>query len=158
MLWPDRLEKIGRFILWLTLSSMFVMVPLAVIGQHRTEAERAEDARKAEIAAAAAEKARKPLRLNIASMGGNLSVVSVSGAEGHVWFTNVSSRSGIVCATGSAINLASQEHVDSLPTCKGVDAYASVQMTFMFPGSTLSETCKAGGCRLRVHDVPDAAP
>jgi hypothetical protein len=161
MLWIDRLEKAGRLVLWLTLASAVVLVPLAYINlRQAAQAQQEESAR--QLAAAAAKAAEKPPedgRLRLSSMGPWMSLLSETRASGGVWFSNVSPRSGIVCVVGVATNPSTKVISESLASCKHVPPYASnVEIEMMFAGADLAAACKGATCRLTVRDVSDATP
>jgi hypothetical protein len=154
MHWIDRLEKVGRLVLWLTLASAVILVPLMYINLRRNaELQQEESAREA------ARKALEPPkdnRLRLDSMGSAMTVLNVSTATGRVWFSNVSSRTGIVCIVGTATNANTNMTTDSLPSCKQIPPYATaVEMQMMFADRDVGEICKATTCRLSIKDVPD---
>jgi hypothetical protein len=160
MPWIDRIEKIGRVVLWLSLASACVIAPVEYMRQHRTEAESREAARKADEAEKAEKAVHEPHRLAFASMGMFMSVLvpNSSGDQGKLWLTNVSSRTGILCVRGQATNRATQRTAVSLPRCENIGAYASATVSLMFAGGELSDVCpKQGDCGLTIHDAPEAA-
>ena len=152
MPWIDRFEKLGRLLLWLTISLVLVAMPVAFVKRHRGEQELRESLQKAEVQLAEALKPRKPeapARLPLSSMGTFLSSLNQSTAAGHLWFTNVSSQAGVVCVQGVAGNPATRKFSTSLPACHEVGAYASaVHITVMFAGGDLAEACGKTACRL----------
>jgi hypothetical protein len=152
MLWIDRFEKLGRLLLWLTISLVLVALPVAVAKRNLGEQELRESLQKAEANLAEAlkpKKPEKPARLPLNSMGDIFRSLNQSTATGDLWFTNVSSRAGVVCVQGLTGNLATRKTVSSLPACQEVGAYASaVHMTVMFPGKNLAEACKNTSCDL----------
>jgi hypothetical protein len=157
MHWSDQVERLGRTILWLTLASVFVLVPLTVINM-QSEAERLKDAAsKAEEKLAEALKTKDdgPARLTLESMGPIMRGLLVSSAEGRVWFTNVSNRTGVVCISGTATNPDTNETAESLPACQQVGAYTSVALKVDFAGPELAQVCKGVTCRFAPKDVPD---
>ena len=163
MHWSDRLEKVGRAVLWLTLALMFVMVPLAMLryqfalAEDKAEATKVQEKLTADLAQQKADNG--PKRLLLTSMGSVMRSLNFSTAEGRMYFTNVSSRSGVVCVAGVATNTASQETSESLPTCEAVAAYSAVEIKVMFAGATLGQLCpKAADCRMSLVDVPDRVP
>jgi hypothetical protein len=128
-----------------------------------------ETARSAELARADLEKVRaeaqkekdkKPERLTLGSMGAFMTSLNYTTAIGQLWFTNVSNRHGVVCALGTAVNSSSHQSSESLPSCKDVEPYASVQLSFAFAGGDLSSICPNGSstCKLTVTDVQDGMP
>ncbi len=155
MPWIDRFEKLGRLLLWLTLSTVLVALPVAFTKQHRGEQELRESLQKAEAKLADALAPKKPPRLALVSMGSLLSSLSQSTATGHLWFTNVSPRAGVVCVQGVAGNRAIQMISTSLPACQEVGAYASaVHMTVMFAGGDLAAACGKAECDLTFREAP----
>jgi hypothetical protein len=158
MLWIDRFEKLGRLLLWLAISFILVVLPLAVAKRHRGEQELRESLQKAEVKLADALTPKKAARLALVSMGSFLSSLNQSTATGHLWFTNVSPRAGVVCVQGVAGNRAIQMTSTSLPACQEVSAYASaVHMTVMFAGGDLADACGKTACSLTFGEAPTEA-
>jgi hypothetical protein len=156
MHWIDRLEKVGRLVLWLTLASAVVLVPLAYINLRRS-AELEEAGRQA-ARLAAEQSGTKENRLLLSSMGSIMTSLNVSTSTGRVWFSNVSARTGIVCVLGSAKNSNTNMTSESLPSCKEIPPYASnVAIEMMFAGSDVQAVCKQVSCSLEVRDVADVA-
>lgn len=157
--WSDRLERVARSTLWLSMAAAVLIVPIAYVRQRRAEAELQEELRKTKDLFAEETKERaskKVLVLKVASMGPMLSGLVKS--EGHVWFTNVSPRAGVVCLLGVATNPTTQASVTSIATCHEVGAYASkVHMTMDFAGRELDEICAKVACTLAVKDAPQGA-
>jgi hypothetical protein len=163
MLWIDRLEKLGRLLLWLALAATIVLVPIGLAKERRTEADtvaRVKDATRAseeKLAALEKSQADKTQRITLASIGTWLSALSVDSATGQMWFTNVSPRAGYVCVVAEATNPTTHATSLSLPGCAEVPAYASgVRITVMFAGRDLSDNCKAGACSLSIKDAAEA--
>jgi hypothetical protein len=165
MPWIDRIEKIGRVILWLSIASACVIAPIEYVRLHKTEVELREAARQADEELKAAEKAEKaahePHRLAFASMRAHFMsalVPSAPGEQGKVWFTNVSPRTGIVCVYGVATSHTTKRESTSLPTCTSIAAYAApVHLSLMFAGGDLLDVCpKQGDCDLTIEDAPEA--
>jgi hypothetical protein len=168
MHWIERVERVGRFVLWLALASAAVIAPLSYIRQRRAEAEQREAAR-VEAQAEAAKKAAEELAekqekkteksLSLAAMGQFLVGLDVATAEGHVWFTNVSPRAGVICVVGIAENQTTQKTSTSLPACHDVPAYGSaIRVPLMFAGGDLKGVCQTqGACRLEVKDAVEDA-
>jgi hypothetical protein len=157
MLWIDRLEKLGRLVLWLVIAMVLVVIQVAYSNHRRAEAELRESLQeaRAELVEMSKPKAKKPTRLAIASMGTFMSGLNLSNSTGQLWFTNVSPRVGFVCVRGMATNPATQKTSRSLPACQEVGAYAStVHMTVMFAGGELAEVCQKSRCALRIEDEP----
>lgn len=102
MIWIDRIEKAGRLVLWLTLASAVVLVPVMYINQSQSaeETRKAEQARAKEDEAKAKEDAERSDRLSVASLGTIITSLNESTAIGRVWFSNVSPRNGVVCLVG----------------------------------------------------------
>jgi hypothetical protein len=160
MIWIDRIEKTGRLVLWLTLASAVVLVPIAYTRQRSVETQTAEAARKEEQALARKLKAdaEKSDRLSMSSMGAMMTVLNEGNGTGRVWFTNVSPRTGVVCIAGTATNPTSKVTTESLASCKNVPAYASnVEIQMMFAGANLAEVCKGVTCAFSIKEVPDVA-
>jgi hypothetical protein len=161
LVWIDRGEKIARLLLWLTLAAATLIVPIEYIKQRRFEAEvresvRREDGERArrEKAAAEAEKAHAEKSIRMSLSGPEL--MALDGSTGRLWFTNVSSRAGVVCVVGIATNPTTKASAESLPACKPITAYATnVEIAVMFAGSELRSVCQGVTCSLRFQDVPD---
>jgi hypothetical protein len=80
----------------------------------------------------------------------------LDGSTGRLWFTNVSSRAGVVCVVGIATNPTTKTSTESLPACRSITAYATnVEITVMFAGGDLRSVCQGVSCSLRFEDVPD---
>jgi hypothetical protein len=159
MHWIDRLEKAARLVLWLTLASAVVLVPLAYINvRQAAEREREEATRRAEELARRATEPPKESRLLLSSTGLSMRALDEDTATGRVYFSNVSPRSGVVCVAGTATNPATNKATASLPACKAVSAYATnVVIEMMFAGGDLQSVCKGVSCAFSIKDVPDAA-
>ena len=158
MLWIDRFEKVGRLVLWLTLASTVVILPLEYIKQKRSESQLQEAARKEALALEKELKAKaeKSDRLPLAGMFPLMRALNTANASGYVWFTNVSPRAGVVCVTGLATNPTTKQVASSLPACISVLPYASgVELKLMFAGGELRDTCKNVDCAFSVTDTPD---
>jgi len=157
MLWIDRLEKLGRLILWLVIAMVLAIVPYAYAKQRQAEAELKEALEKArgELVEMSKPKARRASRLSIHSIGGFQWGLNRSNATGHLLFTNASPRAGFVCVRGTATNPATQKSTESLAACQEVGAYASaVHLTFTFLESDLTRVCGSAPCSLEIEDVP----
>jgi hypothetical protein len=160
MPWIDRLEKIGRLVLWLALSSACVLAPItyvrltsALAEQQRADAKEREEMAARKEAEALAEK--KAGRLTLASMGEYLTAFDPVRAKGDVWFTNTTPQRGVVCVTGEAMNATAGTASNSLAACVEVAPYSSPEIALMFAGGELKNVCPApGACRLKVKDVP----
>jgi hypothetical protein len=159
----DRLEKVGRLILWLVISAVlvigFAVVPLQLVRLSSAEASLREDLEQARAKLdETLEEMEQPksTRLPLASMGPYISGLNHRDAAGKVWFTNVSPRSGVVCLQGVATNDETGERSTSLSSCSQVDPYASVSMQVMFAGGDLQSVCpRGGGCTFSVAEVDD---
>jgi hypothetical protein len=158
----DRLEKIGRFALWVALAALCVLMPIGMHRQHK-ETTRLVDQAREELAkekkqAADKEKdkenEKKPKRLSIKTMGPFLS--GMDGATGHVWFTNASARSGVVCLQGSASRQGTDGVATAIPACELVGPYVTnVKMSLLFAGGEVRAICPNGDCTLSVKDAPE---
>jgi hypothetical protein len=159
--WVDGIEKGARVLLWLSIASVCVLVPIGYIGQKRTETEAEiamrEALKNAEAKVEGIEKANAPHRLSLASMGTWFSAINYTTAEGSLWFTNVSPRAGTLCVVGMAQDPElSMKTATSLPACLEVRAYASgVHVSFMFAGSDLTTACPKSNCRLTFKEAPE---
>ncbi|MEY4579656.1 MAG: hypothetical protein RL701_4359 [Pseudomonadota bacterium] len=157
---PEQLEKIGRFVLWVTLALVCMLTVLGLaryqnalaaasaslnaLERHREEAKQQE----------ADSKLR---RLAFSSMGNVIKSFEPARALGEAWFTNVSARTGTVCVTGVAENAATKQALESLTACESVNPYAAVHLRFVFAPGTLSEMCKTAKCEMELRDEPDVA-
>jgi|HubBroStandDraft_4_1064222.scaffolds.fasta_scaffold741212_2 hypothetical protein len=159
--WLDRFEKSGRLVLWLSIASACVIVPIAYVSQKRAEtkaeAELQAAVKKAEAKVEELEKGNKPGRVAFASIGAYMSSISYDKAQGNLWFTNVSPRGGTLCVVGVAQDPElSVKTSQSLPACQEVGAYASaVHVPLMFAGGDLGTACPKSNCRLTFKDAPD---
>jgi hypothetical protein len=161
----DRLEKIGRLVLWLTLAATCVIIPLeytkrqAAAQREVSAAQAKQDALAAqleEMRAAAAKRASGPERITLASVGPFMHVLNEERARAEIWFTNVSPRAGVICLIAKAQNDASGSHTASLPVCRAVAPYeSSINMTFMLAGNSVDSICK-NGCTLSFVDAKDS--
>ena len=153
----DKLEKLARALLWLSLavSAIFVARGHASKLQHDTRAQTALRTAEQKLAAASAQ-AKKPVRLGLDSLRPVMSGLVAGQATGKLWFTNVSPRAGIVCVRGHAVNEKTNRSVKSLAACAPVAAYASVTMELRFAGRELDPICPdANACRLAVEEAPE---
>jgi len=109
-----------------------------------------------EVAAlkAPTEKTVERPRLKLASLGTFIHSFNASTARGELWFTNVSSRAGVVCVRGTATNDLTEKSSMSLPSCQAVDPYASVHMVLMFAGGDINRVCGRMTCSFTVDDQP----
>jgi hypothetical protein len=158
MHWIDRLEKVGRLVLWLTLASAVVLVPLGYINlRQAAEREREEATRRIGELERQAATPPKESRLLLASMGLSMRALDQDDSTGRVYFSNVSPRSGVVCVGGTATNPTTNKTTSSLPACKPAAAYATnVVIEVMFAGGDLNAVCKGVSCAFSIKDVPDA--
>jgi hypothetical protein len=134
--WFDRIEKVGRVVLWLAIASAFVIVPVSYISQKRAEAkaeaELHEEVKKAEARAddLEKEKDKRPNRLTLASMGAYVYGINYSLAQGNLTFTNVSPRTGVLCVIGEAQEPdLSMKTSQSIPACAEVGEYKTVHLS-----------------------------
>lgn len=156
MLWIDRVEKLGRLVLWLVLAAAVLLVPIEYIKQRRAEAGMRELVRKEDLQRAKTEKekAEKSDRLPFESFRPALQLLD--GSAGRLWFSNVSNRSGVVCVAGIATNPSTKQSTESLPACKLVTPYASnIELTVMFAGGDLRVICKDVTCNIGFKEVAD---
>jgi hypothetical protein len=155
MPWIDRFEKLGRLVLWLSLSVLLVGFPVSYANQRRGEAELHEALKRAEAKLAEAAKPRPVERLRLSSMGNYMYGLNQATGVGHITFSNASPRSGVVCALGWAKNAASGKRVASLPVCQRMEAYASLaDLKIVFAGGDLDAVCGKAKCELDVEDLP----
>ncbi|MES1184507.1 MAG: DUF4339 domain-containing protein [Myxococcales bacterium] len=161
VVWIDRGEKIARLLLWLTLAAATLIVPIEYIKQRRFEADvrdsvRREDAARAQREKAAAEAAKAQAEKSIRMSLSGPELMLLDGSTGRLWFTNVSSRAGVICVVGIATNPTTKASAESLPACKAITAYATnVEIAVMFAGGELRAVCQGVACSLRFQDVPD---
>ncbi|MGO9837359.1 MAG: hypothetical protein ACLP1X_24455 [Polyangiaceae bacterium] len=158
--WLDRIEKTGRLVLWLSIASACVIVPIAYVGQKRAEtkaeAELQAAVKKAEAKVEELEKGNKPGRVTFASVGSYMSAINYDKAQGSLWFSNVSPRGGILCVVGLAQEPEGVRSAVSLAACQEVGAYASaVHVPLMFAGGDLAAACPRSKCSLSFKDAPD---
>jgi hypothetical protein len=155
----DRIEKIGRFILWLSIASAWVILPIAYFGQKRAEtkaeAELQDAVKKAETKVEELEKGSKPKRIALASIGPYLAGLNYSTAQGNLWLSNVSAHGGIICVVAMAQDPdVSIKIAESLPACQEVASYASaVHISLMFGGGDLATACPKSNCRITFKEV-----
>jgi hypothetical protein len=163
----DRLEKIGRLVLWLTLAATCVIIPLeygkrqAAAQREVSAAEKAQQALKAQLEelqeAAAADSDEGPERITLESVGPAMRRLDEDRAQALIWFTNVSARAGIICIVGKAANPSAARSAVSLPACRALAPYESnVNMTVQFAGSDLASACKGGDCQVGFVDAKDS--
>ena len=162
--WVDQVEKLGRLLLWVALGTAVLIVPIEYVS-HKREATKAEEelkdaVKKAEEKADALEKAKeKSPRIALASVGTFLSGISYSKAQGSLLFTNVSSRSGVMCVVGVAQNPETKETAESIPACQEVGPYASaVHVSVEFASGDMANTCPKSNCLLTFKEAPEAKP
>jgi hypothetical protein len=161
LVWIDRGEKIARLLLWLALAAAMLIAPIEYIKQRRFEAEvresvRREDLERARREKAAAEAAKAQTEKSIRMSPSGAQLMLLDGSTGRLWFSNVSSRAGVVCVVGIATNPTTKASTESLPACKAITAYATnVEIAVMFAGGELRSVCQGVNCSLRFEDVPD---
>ncbi len=158
----DRLEKVGRLVLWLCLSACLVLVPVGLYAQEKQTALAADrahaDAERlrldAERDAATKQKESERGLVSIHALGGVLQ--GLDGHMGAVWFSNISPTPGVVCVRATMTNAKTGQVERSLPGCLEVAPYASnAMLKLMFAGGSLDEACpQAGACKLTIDDVP----
>jgi hypothetical protein len=154
-MWIDHLEKLGRLLLWLTIVSAFVIVSLGYAKHDRAEGELRIALQKAKDQLADAMKPKPIERLEITSMGTFLYGLNQATGIGHVTFTNVSPRSGILCVYGRAKNPATARGINSLPACQQVQPYASlVDMKLLFASGDVDSICGRTKCEIDIADEP----
>jgi hypothetical protein len=164
--WVDRIEKVGRGVLWLAMASACILAPVEYVRLHTAEAEAKEAARKAEAQAKAdAEKAEKeekaahePHRLSLASMGSVIRglALTAAGEQGSVWVTNVSPRHGFLCVVETVTNRATKKTTSSIPSCTSIAAYSTVHVSLMFASTEFADVCpKLADCDVSVDDAPE---
>jgi len=160
----DRTEKVVRILLWMSIASACVIVPIEYIGQKRAatkaEAELQEAVKKAEAKAEDLEKHlhdAKSHRVTLASMGPYLASINYSTAQGNLWFTNVSPHAGVMCIVGLVKDPdAPGKPSESIPACQEVGAYASaVHVPLMFGGGDLVGACPKSNCRLTFREAAE---
>jgi hypothetical protein len=162
-MWLDRVEKTGRFVLWLAIASACVIVPVSYVNQKRAEtkaeAELHEAVKKAEARADELEKEKdkKPSRLTLASMGAYVYGINYVTATGNLTFTNVSSRTGVLCVIGDAQEPdLSMKTSESIATCADVGEYKTVHLPVQFAGGDLSAACPKSNCKLTFKEAPES--
>jgi hypothetical protein len=147
----DKLEKIGRLVLWLALSVFCVATPIAV-HQQSTKQESAAAELVAEQGRQRDAKAKKEAEalalLPIKTLGSTMNILN--GAKGRIWFTNTSTRRGYVCVAGKATSNAGEAH--SLPACTKVEPYSGGMLELLFSGDDIAASC-ADDCRFTYQDA-----
>lgn len=166
--WSDRIEQTARVLLWLAIASACVIVPVAYVNEKRAESKVEADlqaaAKQAVAKADQLEKTKekeeadnKPHRLTLASMGPYMSGINYSSAQGNLWFTNVSPRTGVLCVVGLAADPeVSVKTSESLPACQEVGAYAAVHVSLTFANGDLNGACPKSNCRLTFKEAPES--
>lgn len=142
--WLDHVEKAARVVLWLSIASACVIAPIQYISFRnaekraatKAEAELQELVKKGEARVEEREKRTKSRRLTLASMGAYISGLSYSAAQGNLWVTNVSPRTGVLCVYGVAQDPEGSKTSESLPVCHEVGAYAASTSGSLGPRST----------------------
>jgi hypothetical protein len=161
--WIDRIEKLGRLMLWLALAAAVVILPIEYVNSKR-EATKAEqdlkdEAKKADERADALEKAKaESPRIALASLGTFLTGINYSKAEGGLYFTNVSPRAGVLCVVGVAQDPGTKETATSIAGCQAVTPYASAHLSVEFAGGDLTNTCPKSNCLLTFKEATEAKP
>lgn len=156
----DRLEKLGRLLLWVVISCVLIVafgvVPLKMVNQDDEANALRAAVRTAEQSLRDAlddKEEAKPKRIPFKGMGTYLSALDESNARGHFWFSNVSPRKGFVCVKGVASNLGG-ESTDSLPACSMVEPYSTSNIELMFAGGWISKNCE-GGCSMEIKSADE---
>lgn len=156
----ERIEPGARILLWLAIASACVIIPIEYVNAKRdaskAEADAEEQAKKAEARIDELEKAAKPKRLTLASMGSQMSVIIYSRAQGALWFTNVSDREGPLCVVAHAQDPdVSVKTAATNPECAAVKPYSSVHLELQFAGADLSAACPKQNCTLTFTEAPE---
>ncbi len=155
MPWIDRLEKLGRLVLWFSISLLLVGVPLSYANQRREDAGLHESLRQTQAKLEEALRPKNPAVISIESVGPFMSSLNRTTATGHVWLTNASHRGGVICIHANALNRETQKSAASLAACQELAPYASnVQIAFQFAGGDLANVCGKAECSLIVVDEP----
>lgn len=154
----DQVEKVGRFVLWISIAVVFALVPIGLYGREKQAAKDAEQARAdhaREVAdhakeAIAEEEAKRPRLLTLASMGNAMRLLD--GSTGYVWFSNAAPQDGILCLKGRATG--NGQSTESLATCKQIGAFeTNIKMSVMFAGASIKALCAGAPCQFTVEDV-----
>jgi hypothetical protein len=161
MRWIDRLEKLGRLVFWLTLAGVCVVGLRSVLARANTMNELRNELSqvRASVEAAASrrpEPAPVPIpRLSLESMGVTMRTLDVGAATGRLFFSNVSSNAGVLCAVAT-VSSAAGAHTESLPECLHVGAYETGKhLVFHFARQALERICKEGDCEINIRNRAD---
>lgn len=137
----DKLERGGRLILWLTLSTAVV---LGIVGAKVWS----EEVKSVQVELTAAKEdlrkalePKEPQRLPASGIGAFHAYLLVHTATGVGLFTNVSPRSGFICLQGRARHPDGKQEVLSLPACAAVNPYSSFKVEASFIGRDLDAMC-----------------
>lgn len=156
----DRLEKLGRLVLWLSLAATCIAALVTYVSVVRRAS---EVAAKLEQTQKDLDEAMKPKppdpipRLTLESMGASMHSLNTRNATGRVYFSNVSARKGVVCAIATVAS-PTGGRTTSLPSCIEVMPYASgLQIEVPFAGRDLEAVCKAGDCEIDIVNKNDDA-
>lgn len=159
----DKLEKAGRLLLWVTLSTAVILGIVGVAAWSReAKAVQLELAgAKEELRKALEPKA--PARYPLKGIGPAHTWFNVEDGKGALIFTNVSPTGGHLCIEGVAKHPNGQT-VSSLPSCALVSAYSSAKVDVAFLYRDLTVLCgktNDGNCHLSFVEASDpsaAAP
>jgi hypothetical protein len=150
----ENIERLGRFVLWISLAAVCVIVPIEYM---KHQARSFESDQKRAQAEQEAEQSKAPRRLLYTSMGQSL--VGVRDGEGYLTFTNVSPRTGVVCVTGTVKNAKTGHRSTSLAACEPVQPYQSeVRLKVSFAGRVYREMCPSNDCEIDFDDALESAP
>lgn len=155
----EKVERIARTALWITLALVFVAIPIGVAkSQSNESAARAEakaELKKAEDKIAELTKPKDPELFPAKDMGMFLSGLRYSAAEGLITFTNATPKGGMLCLKGVAKNVKSGAVSESIATCKEIKPYDSnVRLVFSFASGDLHKVCaQEGDCDFNVASV-----
>ena len=155
MSWIDRLEKLGRLLLWLAIASVFVIAPLGYAKHDRAEGDLRAALQRAETKLAEATKPGPVERLLLTSMPNYVYGLNQATGVGHVTFTNPSRRAGVLCAYARLKNPATSKGISSIPACQQVAAYASLlDVKLLFAGGDVEAICGRTKCEMELLDMP----
>ncbi len=171
----DRLEKIARLVLWLSMAAAFLVAPVAYTRTQQEARAMAERAAEREKAAALRERREKTEaleqerirlaeqknerrgRLTLASMGSYFSAPpQPPSSSAKAVFSNASNRGGFVCLIGELKNPTTGQSTRSLAGCQEVAPYSStVQLSVFFAPVDYAKTCpQPGSCTLQLSEAP----
>jgi hypothetical protein len=148
----EKIERIARTLLWLSLAAVAALIPVAALRQ--VNADESAKAALQELQSKLDEAtADKPVSvISFETLRPGLTVLDPRESKGAMLFTNVSERSGVVCVQGVAVNRDTGATSESMPACHAVEPFASnVAVELMFAG--LADFCQSSGCTMRVQDA-----